>query len=1515
MMEFLETTDTVVVMSSGNSGYWAENTNDGYLYSDGVSFQTGGTPGTYTNALAVASVDNDGKVGPFIRVQDTVMVYTESKGSFKKVMTAMDKSDDGSGTEYPYVYIDGFGYPGDYAGIDLEGKVVFCSRGALPFYEIANNAAKLGAAAIVIYNNESGPFAMNVSGYMHTAPCVSILRSEAAAVKAASSKQTTEAGVEYYTGTVTISRNTGGSEYDSDYYSMSAFSSWGVPGSLEMKPEITAPGGNIWSVNGVDPSGAAYEVLSGTSMAAPQVSGMAALVAQYIKDRKLDEQTGLSVRQLAQSLLMSTAVPVKEYSSGGEYYSILNQGAGLARVDQAVSAESYVTVAAQPDGKVKAELGDDADREGVYEFSFSIHNLDGKDLSYELSADLFTQQVFDGGDGTMYLHTSTKRLGAEVAFAAQGNTVRVPANGSVSVDVHLQLTEDTVAYLEANYPTGAYIEGYVFATPVTDEEGVVGVTHSIPVLGYYGSWSESSMYDVGGYLKYETGSENRKSYLYDVNGIRSNYMSISYGDGKEYLFGGNPLIEEDAYLPERNAFNNQNGSMLQYLRVTQIRNAAASMILVDDAATGEEYHALDLGPINTAYYSTTTGSWQQSQHKIPVFLNLKGIGEGTRLNVSLVSAPEYYCTYDKEGKATVRWDALEEGAYLTTSFTIDNTAPEISEVKLAQNNTLKITARDNQYIAAVALMDISGEEMLTAAAANQTSCGVVTTCELDLNNVFGEEFLVVVYDYAKNKSVYEVNLTLENERPRFTAIDRSNLDPDGCGSYVGLSADGSVVKLADTAQRCLPRAVEYVEGAVFEVTDDGKLYVGYDDALSGLQFLRDLNPTGQWMPDSFADLAYNKADGKLYGLFNSGSKTNLCTIDLSDGDMTVVGQMPIDVDSMAIDGQGNFYSVTGDSGMLYTYKSDVTKTGQYTSVGKLDADKNTEDNYMAWDHNTDELFYILSKNDVSTLVKIDPGTAGTALVGTFDFATGGLYIAYEPETDRFAPVNKVSALRLEETAAMLAGHSVQLHAQVLPWNVSDGSVIWSSGNEAVATVDENGLVKGVSAGTAVITAASSLDPTTSAACTVTVSALDKTMKAVIWDEEGKIWWSEFNTDAAGDYQKITSTNLPISATMVADGRLYASTLDTDSYLSDLYLVDPETFDMKKVGGSDSIAYFDMAYAPSLGYGMGVYFDYVVLIDLETGECVGTWEWGKSLEADLVGITYCGSTYNEIYDTYQDTFLLLDADGNIYEDSWIIADTQRGYINGPEKGFQTNIGGSVNYRYFQGFCYDGDYVYWTRFNEADNAVELRVWDRNATGNVYSVGWFPEGVWPVGGLYSDDEIFSYNPFTDVPEGSFYHDPVLWAVRKDITNGTTSTTFDPSGECMRGHVVTFLWRAMGSPEPTITDNPFVDVPANEYYYKAVLWAYEKGITTGVDDDHFDPTGKCNRAQVVTFLWRAMGKPAPTTGGTFSDVVPTEFYAEAVAWAVEKGITNGMDDGTFGVMTTCNRAHAVTFLYRTLA
>ena len=171
--------------------------------------------------------------------------------------------------------------------------------------------------------------------------------------------------------------------------------------------------------------------------------------------------------------------------------------------------------------------------------------------------------------------------------------------------------------------------------------------------------------------------------------------------------------------------------------------------------------------------------------------------------------------------------------------------------------------------------------------------------------------------------------------------------------------------------------------------------------------------------------------------------------------------------------------------------------------------------------------------------------------------------------------------------------------------------------------------------------------------------------------------------------------------------------------------------------------------------------------------------------------------------------------------------------------------------------------------------------------------------------------YMPFTDVKTGEFYYNAVMWAYTNDVAKGTTKTTFGVNDGCTRAQIVTFLWRAAGSPAPKTTTNPFTDIVKGDYY-DAILWAVENGITKGTSATTFDPNSPCTRGQIVTFLWRYEKSPVVSTVASFKDVPTTEYYYKAVNWAVANGITDGTGNGKFSPDATCTRAQAVTFLWR---
>ena len=209
----------------------------------------------------------------------------------------------------------------------------------------------------------------------------------------------------------------------------------------------------------------------------------------------------------------------------------------------------------------------------------------------------------------------------------------------------------------------------------------------------------------------------------------------------------------------------------------------------------------------------------------------------------------------------------------------------------------------------------------------------------------------------------------------------------------------------------------------------------------------------------------------------------------------------------------------------------------------------------------------------------------------------------------------------------------------------------------------------------------------------------------------------------------------------------------------------------------------------------------------------------------------------------------------------------------------------------------------------NGGELKLTDK---GNGKYTFTMPGSKVEVKATFMEDNSV-LNFFYDVPNDAFFYEAVKWAVKSGVTNGLTETMFGPYEPCTRAQIVTFLWRAAGSPEPK-TAVSFADVPSGSYYAKAVAWAIENGITTGTGDGKFSPDATCTRAQAVTFLFRISKTSADGTPA-FSDVATDAYYAEAVKWATDNGITKGISGGLFGPDNDCTRAQIVTFLWRLYA
>lgn len=570
----------------------------------------------------------------------------------------------------------------------------------------------------------------------------------------------------------------------------------------------------------------------------------------------------------------------------------------------------------------------------------------------------------------------------------------------------------------------------------------------------------------------------------------------------------------------------------------------------------------------------------------------------------------------------------------------------------------------------------------------------------------------------------------------------------------------------------------------------------------------------------------------------------------------------------------------------YVYGADSQKSGtKYTGVDNI---KTGDVLYINSSKYGEHWIAILARNgnnlyvaegNASSKVRITSSEwtiSGSGLYNSWSAASYSLQYGYhydEITPDVVIPeVIWPTSVSLNKTAISFSkiGETETLYATIEPSNATDQVVVWLSMNESVATVNEYGVVTAVGYGTTTVGVMTNSGGCT-AVCEVTVN--DPEMS-----EDGWYYTSVLPSDITSEEYEIEYAYIEEMYATADPGEPWT---DTGVMYKEYVKVGDAYSTISPIATSDTVQYVGCFYYHWCGPG--------------TGSSANFEATSKYVHYDQI------SNANDVYE-YSSA---IDKDDNrytYYHLKWL--DGSDAYCNS-----YTTCDGANGTHGNRSF-----YWYKVWYYQNYEALEWRLYT-NFSGWVKEKDDIPVVTDYRYKLREDEDVIlpAVNPFVDVAESQYYYQPVLWALENNITAGLTPTSFAPEAACTRGQVVTFLWRAMGCPKPSNASNPFVDVYSDAYYYEAVLWALENGITAGVDSTHFDPDATVTRGQFVTFLHRVENTPSYSVSNPFIDV-PNTYYYDAVLWAYENEVTAGTDAEHFSPDAPCTRGQVVTFLYRAL-
>ncbi len=899
-------TNTVLSVSAGNSysaGYgnmWGTDQNL-TLHPDNSVISE---PAIYQNILSIASVENVMIMRNYVQVSDGYQFgYVDTNDSYgiPNIMTLTG--------EYTMVSV-GLGTVEEFAEVDVTGQIALVQRGSISFIEKCENACAAGAIAIIVYNNTEGEFGMDLTDCTSTIPGISIPMADGEHLLAALEADPSVT-LRFPTELIPM--------VNAEGYTLSDFSSWGVSPDLRLEPDLAAPGGNIYSTI----TDGQYGLMSGTSMAAPNVSGITALVMQYAK-QNLDAE---DYRTLVQNLLMSTSEPVIFGEDTGLFYSPRKQGSGMANAYNAITTMAYLTVAGSDTPKVS--LGDDPDKTGIYDFTFTVTNFGDYVLYYALDTVVMTEDAvsYEGFEGKYFMSGTPYGLSAD-ALMSSGNLVlvhdldengatnahdayllylasqhgaedhdafRYDLNGdntvegadvqayldalvgntseadleasalkvhtgeSVDVSVSVTLSEEDRAFLETYYPNGGYVEGYSFLRAINAE-----VDLSLPFMGFYGDWDSPDMIDDGNYWDMLAAEEGEVVGNQYVNVLWTNF----YGEPSYYYPGANVYVEEEFDLSHISVSPNGDGffDTVDDIYTSLLRNVGSLTYRYTNMETGEVYYEMTAEQISKSVYNFNYGqivpnvySWFEGELEIWDWKD----NEGNDLANNTQLLLEVIATGAYEGATPDTW---------AVPIIIDLEAPELLDVQMVENNLtgetfLELTFRDNLALSVAAVTTSNGNVIYGMEGVEDVEPdenGYQNhTLSFDITGATGK-LTIILSDYAMNESQYGINLGGEGTPYDELVAYQYYIDDDmsGWASFgEGVDYDEILIGYDEMNFVC----AEFVGGNIFAQTETGDLYgFKYADMLVD-SFDIESSYIAK-LENIYQDLAYSYVEGKLYGM-------------------------------------------------------------------------------------------------------------------------------------------------------------------------------------------------------------------------------------------------------------------------------------------------------------------------------------------------------------------------------------------------------------------------------------------------------------------------------------------------------------------------------------------------------------------------------------------------------------------------------------------------------------------------